>query len=448
MRKKFVFPLLVTLLISSTGFANEVKEVKSYTLEVPSQYFVKYTGAFQNNFPKGFEPGHGSAIALKKINTDGSIEFYGLSDRGPNADGPIIANSSNPSGKIFPSPNFTPEIAVIKVIGSKAIITKTIPLKTNSGERINGLPVPEGMTGATGETPLDDSLTVLPYNSDGMDPEGIAIDNQGNFWISDEYGPFIAQFSPEGKLLNKLMPGKGLPELLKHRIPNRGMEGLTITPDGKYLWGAIQSVLDIDGKTSKTAKFTRLIRLDIATGKAKIFAYPINEDYKNSSGAKIGDIYALNSTDLLIIEQGADRDGNMQNRIYKISTTQATDITDKRIAGQELEFSNEMSSIQMTSKEMLIDLRQHGWSIEKAEGITLLPDRKTIVIVNDNDFGLDLKIKDENLTKDKFTNYQYNPKSKEMTKNGKIAEPKVNLTPNAPEEAHGQIWFIEMKESL
>ena len=78
-----------------------------------------------------------------------------------------------------------------------------------------------------------------------------------------------------------------------------------------------------------------MIRLDIATGKAKIFAYPINKDYKNSSGAKIGDIYALNSTDLLIIEQGADRDGNMQNRIYKISTTQATDITDKRIAGQE-----------------------------------------------------------------------------------------------------------------
>ena len=55
----------------------------------------------------------------------------------------------------------------------------------------------------------------LNYDPNGMDPEGIAVDKQGNFWISDEYGPFIAKFSKKGQLIQKLQPGNGSTRSLK-----------------------------------------------------------------------------------------------------------------------------------------------------------------------------------------------------------------------------------------
>ena len=446
--KKSLICLCLSMLVGATTWAAEVKDVKSYVVQVPEEFYVEYSGAYQNNFPKGFEPGHGSALALKRINEDGSIEFYGLSDRGPNADGPMILNNPNKSGKIFPAPKFVPEIGVIKFVSGKAMVTEKIALRAGDCQKITGLPVIPGTTGATGETALDDLMKVLPYDVNGMDPEGLAIDKEGNFWISDEYGPFVAKFSPEGKLLKKMMPGQGLPDILKYRTPNRGMEGLTITPSGKYLWGAMQSVLDIEGQTGKTGQFTRLVRIDIATGVTQMFAYPINSNYKNASGAKIGDVYALNDGELLLIEQGADRNGVMTNQIFKVSIGEATDLSNFKINGLEAEFAVDTSALQMAEKELLVDLRQQGWKIEKAEGITLLPDRKTIVVINDNDFGLALSVKDNLLQKAKVTDYTFDNAKQQMMIDGKVRNPQINLSQNSPDEAHVQLWFIEMRDLL
>jgi hypothetical protein len=41
-------------------------------------------------FPTGFPLAVGSAMTLKSVNSDGSIDFYVLTDRGSNADGPNI----------------------------------------------------------------------------------------------------------------------------------------------------------------------------------------------------------------------------------------------------------------------------------------------------------------------------------------------------------------------
>ena len=64
------------------------------------------------------------------------------------------------------------------------------------------------------------------------------------FWISDEYGPFITHFDARGRQIGRLSPLDGsLPPELANRIGNRGLEGLTITPDGSTLVAIMQSAL-------------------------------------------------------------------------------------------------------------------------------------------------------------------------------------------------------------
>ena len=166
---------------------------------------------------------------------NGDLYFYTVTDRGPNADAPKTFEGQKT--KTFLAPRFTPFIGVIRLIPQKkAVLEKSIPLKV-SGQNISGLPISPGMTGSTKEVPLSENFTVLPYDDNGMDTEGIALDRQGNVWISDEYGPFIAKVNPTtGQILNKYAPGEGLPDILKWRQPNRGMEGITIAPNGKNLW--------------------------------------------------------------------------------------------------------------------------------------------------------------------------------------------------------------------
>ena len=40
------------------------------------------------DFPHGFLPAYGSGLAFKGTAADGALEFYAITDRGPNGDGP------------------------------------------------------------------------------------------------------------------------------------------------------------------------------------------------------------------------------------------------------------------------------------------------------------------------------------------------------------------------
>ncbi|MGL4896946.1 MAG: esterase-like activity of phytase family protein, partial [Cetobacterium sp.] len=301
---------LLSLFVSTLTFS-EVVNLKKFDIKVPSQFMVPYSGD-ESEFKDGFKTGFGSALAFKSINSDGIIEFYALTDRGPNADIPeYLKDGKSVPGKFFPAPNFTPSIGILKVDGKKAEIIDKIELKDSTGKNITGLPLPLNRIGSTGEVALDLNMNSLGYDINGLDPEGIAIDKHGNFWISDEYGPFIIKVDKNGKILEKLEPGNGLPEIIKHRIPNRGIEGLTIDKNGN-IYAAVQSTLNVDGKTKDTTIFTRILKINPDTKEVKTFAYPIDKNYKSNSAAKIGDIYAVDENKLLIIEQGKQK-GKMEN---------------------------------------------------------------------------------------------------------------------------------------
>ncbi len=427
----------------------EAMDVRSYPVDVAPDQYVAYSGtnpAFKGGFPTGF----GSALAANRVYEDGAISFYGLTDRGPNGDAPDVErNGKTAPAKYFPAPDFQPEIAVLYLKDGKVTVERTIGLTNGDGSKISGRPLTPGKVGATGEYALSETNGILPYDDNGLDPEGLAVDREGHFWVADEYGPFVAEFDGNGKLLKKYAPGAGLPEILKYRTPNRGIEGLTITPGGTVV-AMEQSILAMKGNgfsSKKTAAFTRLIFLDPKTGAVKTYAYPVNTDYKNPGKAKLGDIAAVNDHTFLIIEQGKDANKHMQNRIYKVDVSGADDITHTRINGLAPEFYKDGGGIRMAKKELLVDLRAHHWTAEKAEGLAILPDRQTIAVINDNDFGVAVHVDDPAHKKAEAPDYVLHEDGT-YTQDGKPASPTIRLGQNSPEEQGTHLFLIKLDEKL
>ena len=345
-----------------------------------------------NTFSEGIPSGFGSGIYFKEKDKSGNLYFYVISDRGPNGDGPIfLENGVKSASKFFPAPNFTPAIAVVKVGKDGAEVIDKIEIKANN-KKITGLPLPTGLIGSTNETALSAGLDKLGTDINGLDTEAIVADKKGNFWMADEYGPFVANIDGKtGNILEKLSPGNGLPEIIKYRQANRGMEGLAINNEG-LLYGVVQSTLDINGETANSAQFLRVVEVNPKTKATKMFAYPHDiKDYKKSKDAKIGDLVSLGNNKFLIIEQGKMANKEMKNMIYIMDLSKATDISGKKISDKELEYAKENLGIEMIKKAPLLDLRTYGWVEEKAEGLALI-DERTIAITSDNDFGIGMDV--------------------------------------------------------
>ena len=212
----------------------------------------------------------------------------------------------------------------------------------------------------------------------------------------------------------------------------RSMKRATSSPSSK-------APLDVDGKTAKTAKYTRIVELDPVTKETTMYAYPVDTGYKNTGAAKIGDITSIGNGQFLMIEQGKQH-GEMQNLIYKVDLNGATPIPDNG----DLEYGRLDGKIVPAKKELVLDLRAQGWNIEKAEGLALLPDRKTIAVVNDNDFGMDIDVKDPAVADPEVSDYTYDSDKKAMIydKDNKVHDVKISLKKNAPAEQESQIWFF------
>ena len=435
--KKIIF---LSLIVSSMLYADVVKVEKHIVNS--GDYRISYDGK-EIEFLTGINPGYGSALTFKGLDKNGNLEFYAVTDRGPNADAPkYVENGKKFPGKFFPVPDFTPSIGVIKVTKDKAQVVESIPLKNYRNEKISGRVIPEGIVGSTGEVALNFDMNKLSNDFDGLDTEGIAVDKDGNFWLCDEYGPFIVKATKDEKIIEKYGPKEGLPEILKYRVPNRGFEGLTIDENGD-VYATVQSPMDINGETKKSAAYTRIVRFNPQTKKTIMYAYPVDKNYKNFGNAKIGDICSVGNGKFLIIEQGK-QNGEMQNLIYMVDINGADEIENNG----DLEYGR-LKDLKPVKKELLIDLRKYGWNIEKAEGLTLLPDGKTIVVVNDNDFGIQTKIEDLENKDSSIEDYSYDKDKKEFFYKGKEAKKvKIGMEQNSKAERESQIWFFKLDSKL
>ena len=338
--------------------------------------------------------------------------YYGLSDRGPG--GGVISYNTRVQKFSLDVDSNTGAIGNFNLLD-------TI-LFTKNGQNFNGLN-PGLLNGNNGVLGLS------------FDPEGFAVASNGNFYVSDEYGPSVYEFSPTGSLIRAFQtPDNILPKagttpnyvdgrgtITTGRQDNRGFEGLTLTPDGKKLLAILQDPLVNEGASNdgRRSNNLRIVEFDTATGTSTaqyIYGLESIADINNripgtandftatSQGRNIGvsSITAINDKEFLVLERdnrgvGVD-DPTGSNpvgskRVYKIDLTGATNVS-----GISLANTNTLpTGVTAVSKTLFADIagliKGNGQIIpEKLEGLAIGPKLNdgsyAIILGTDNDYSV------------------------------------------------------------
>jgi hypothetical protein len=361
--------------------------------------------------------GYGSSLYPVPGHSD---EFYGLEDRGPN-----VSPAAPPSTDVEPIPSFDPAIGEFRFErDGRAKMIRKIKLRDADGHPYSGL---VNSQNPTGEQIEDLQGNVLAQDPNGYDSEGLVALPDGTFWVSDEYGPFITHFNSRGDAIQRLSPLNGtLPHELLNRVPNRGMEGLTITPDGRTLVGMMQSSLqqpDLQGSNAKNLTPLRIVTYGLRTHQLHEYLYLLHDPKTNSTA--VSELTALSDSTFLVDE----RDGNFPaaggfKKLFEINLAGATDVgPDAHVPGATYDGSGEgllvggksielvtkgdntaqsqaalgavgitpvSSSLFLDMDSLLLSLDSQGrfYSHDKIEGVATLDGGREIVISNDSDFGI------------------------------------------------------------
>jgi hypothetical protein len=364
----------------------------------------------------------GSSLAPVPGNPD---EFFGLEDRGPNVEAPD-------KSAVEPKPGYDPAIARFVFNDGEAELVERIPLRDSSGNPFSGRVNSEA---PTGEKVTNLNGTVLAHDPNGYDPEGLVALSDGTFWVSDEYGPFITHFTAEGREIQRLSPypevGNGnqpqLPQELQKRVPNRGMEGLTITPDGSTLVGMMQSGLQqtdlpagADGKKNTP---TRIVTYNLYTHKVHEYLFLLDEPGPLKTANS--EITALSNNTFVIDERDSlFPSATGYKKLWEVNLEGATDVGPQaHITGAEYKATEgglliggktieatvwaqqtaeakatlEADGIKPVSSTLFLDVDKLLTELnptnaffdhDKVEGVSILEGGKRVVISNDNDFGI------------------------------------------------------------
>ena len=269
-----------------------------------------------------------------------------LPDRGPNGVGTIVGTSDYANRLHRFSFVFAPHAGAAPVAPDQLKLTPTggLLLKDAKGQTFTGLDPSE--PAAKGRI--------------SMDSEGLALAADGGFYVAEEYAAAIYRFDKAGALRGVIAPvaavapvKDGKPALTGASAPdagrrnNQGLEGVSITPDGKRLAALLQSATVQDSASGKDADQsranTRLFLYDIsktATPAAPVAEYVVQLPVFRNKGdgaapdktAAQSEILALSDHQFLVLARDGNGRGGGANRpaVYRsvllIDTTGATNI--------------------------------------------------------------------------------------------------------------------------
>ena len=148
-----------------------------------------------------------------------------------------------------------------------------------------------------------------------FDPEGIVINpKNGNFLVSDEYGPSLYEFDRTGQFIRAfntpagLVPRNGTSGVANFagdtgntagKRTNRGFEGLAISADGAFAFAMLQSATLNEG--GGNGIYNRIVKFDVTTGTAVAqYAYAME---RADQGQGISALVSLGNDKFLVLER-------------------------------------------------------------------------------------------------------------------------------------------------
>lgn len=248
--------------------------------------------SLKDKFGETFGSGSGMALDRSSWKKTGDNSYEGtlllLPDRGYNVEGTIDYRPRVNKIAVTLTPvaaGATGDAAHMQST-VKASLSDTLLLKDAGGLDMTGLDPESGVRAAGNGFPP------LPQASNGhvsLDPEAIVLLPDASMLISDEYGPYIYHFAADGRMLQATQPPAALLPMRggklnfasnnpgpggKEPTPknpetgrqnNQGLEGMALTPSGKFLVAVLQSAARQDGgDDAATRRFTRALVYDAA----------------------------------------------------------------------------------------------------------------------------------------------------------------------------------------
>lgn len=321
----------------------------------------------------------GSSMAItkwKRVGPRYEAIMYGLPDRGWNTNG---TQNTIPRVHILgvtftPSPNAT----LTNPAPPNLIFTykRTILLSGPDGKPLTGLD--PDMSGGL-RYPGFPTMPAATYPGDGfggagpgdrrlsLDAEGLVVSQDGSFWISDEYGPFIYHFDASGRMKAAIQPPAALlpmrngtisfnsntppiydPDLAPQpanpnhgRSNNQGFEGLTVSPDGNTLWVMLQSATRQEGGagSSSQRRMARLLRYGIKRdGRGRVRGTPFEGEwvvplptYVDGEGqtrvAAQSEIHYVSETQFLVLARDSDAGRGQEELLSRYRSVDVIDIS-------------------------------------------------------------------------------------------------------------------------
>lgn len=318
-------------------------------------------------------------------------EWWGLSDRGPG--GGTLPYETRVQ-------RFSLDVNAQTGAISNFRVTQTVRFTDGSGTALNGLaPSPASTLGHS------------------FDPEGFVINpRNGHFIVSDEYGPSVKEFDRDGKLVKtytvpaNLVPRTAAgvdynaapPTLTSGREPNRGFEGLAVSPDGRYVYAVLQNGAVQDGwSSSSRGQYTRIVKFDTQDPEGKAVAQYAYKLESSGQGRGISALVALGNDRFLVLERnnrgvgvGAQLSGADKN-VFQVDLSSASDVSGIALPASGA-LPTGFNAVAKGAKVIDLDANTlaalGGQSPEKWEGLAVGPklaDGRYLVLAGtDNDYSV------------------------------------------------------------
>ncbi len=159
------------------------------------------------------------------------------------------------------------------------------------------------------------------------DGEALARNGDEFYALTIETQPLLERFDATGAYLGPI----DIPAHYSLQPPNdKGVESVTVSPSGTFLFLCNEAALTIDGAVPpKTAGTTvRILRRELASHTDEEHAYrtePLGPGGAGDMG--VSDMLALSDTDLLVMERGYQADYGNTVRIFRVDYSQGVDVS-------------------------------------------------------------------------------------------------------------------------